>query len=153
DLVLTVLCGDMHAPCVANGLTLELQTDANGDQTSYEILPEGLDLPVCSGDGFPSEAIITSTCCVPDGCYRLIVMDSAGDGMTTGGYVLRTADDARVIDNSNNFSTGSESSLPDEGVFCLPLGTDRTIFTSCDKEDWVNNEFIVASLNPVVSAE
>ena len=153
DLVLTVLCGDMHAPCVANGMTLELQTDADGDQTSYEILPEGLDLPVCSGSGFPNEAIITSTCCVPDGCYRLIVMDSAGDGMTTGGYTLRDANGDRVIDNRNNFSTGTESSLPDGAAFCLPIGTDRTIFTSCDKEHWVSGEFIMASMNPAVSAE
>ena len=154
DFQLTITCGDQNHPCPENGLMMELQTDANGDQTSFEILPEGIDIPVCSGSGFPSNAVITSGCCVPDGCYRLVVMDSAGDGMTTGGYILRTAGtDQRIIDNRNNFSTGMVSSIANDASFCLPIGTDRTIFTSCDKLNWVDNDFIMASMNPVVSAE
>jgi hypothetical protein len=38
-------------------------------------------------------------------------------------------------------------------TFCLPIGTDKLIYSSCDKLDWVNNKFIVASANPVVSAQ
>jgi hypothetical protein len=75
--------------------------------------------------------------------------------MTTGGYILRMqgAAGARIIDNRNNFSTGTVSTINEDASFCLPIGTDRPIFTSCDKLDWVNNQFIVASLNTDVSDE
>src|SRR5690606_15971227 len=43
--------------------------------------------------------------------------------------------------------------IANEGAFCVPIGDDRTIFTSCDKLDWISNEFIVASMNPIVTAE
>ena len=153
NFVLTVTCGDASASCTSNGMVLELKTDANGSQTSYELIPEGVGIPVCSGSGLPNNATITNNCCVPDGCYRLRVLDSAGDGMTTGGYTLRTSANDRIIDNTANFSTGSVSAISGDQAFCLPIGTDRVIFTSCDKLDWVNNDFIVASLNPAVSAE
>jgi hypothetical protein len=152
---LQVSCGSTQSPCTTgNGLTLELQTDANSAQTSYEIIPLGMTAPVCSGTGFPSNATVTTDCCLPDGCYRLRVLDSAGDGITNGGYILRTTGtNQRIIDNRNNFTTGSVSAISGDQGFCLPIGTDRTIYTSCDKLDWVNNQFIVASENTAVSAE
>ena len=71
----------------------------------------------------------------------------------------------RIIDNMpkdgnnnavGNFTTGSLSALAntyDNGAFCVPIGNDRPIFASCDKLDWVNNKFIVATANPTVSAQ
>jgi hypothetical protein len=41
----------------------------------------------------------------------------------------------------------------DQGAFCVPIGNDRPIFTSCDKTDWVTGKFIVATENPAVSAQ
>src|SRR5690606_30926328 len=137
-------------------LTLELQTDANGDQTSWEIVAQGSEEMMCEGSGYPDDSMVTEQCCVPEGCYILRVFDSAGDGMasgTMGGYVLRTDPDSkRVIDNSHNFSSGSVSAISGDQGFCLPMGDDRLIFTSCDKMFWESNDFIVASLNPAVSA-
>jgi hypothetical protein len=134
-------------------VTVEFQTDANGNQTSWEIATEGSNLVVCSGSGLPNNSVITSSCCLPDGCYVLTVFDSAGDGMTNGGYILRTfPDNQRIIDNRNNFSSGSVSAISGGQGFCLPMSSDRVIFTSCDKLDWVNNQFIVASPNAAVSA-
>jgi hypothetical protein len=151
---LVVTCGDFNYPCPANGLNLEFQTDANGGQISWEIIPQGLDLFACRGEGLPSNAVVTNNCCLPNGCYRLRVMDSAGDGMANGGYILRTENgNQRVIDNRNNFLTGSLSAISGDQSFCLPIGTDKLIYTSCDKLDWVTNTFIVASENPAVSAE
>ncbi len=150
---LTILCGDANAACSENGLVLELQTDAMAEQTSWEILPLDLDLPVCNGSGIPGEGIFTFTCCLPDDCYRLRVFDQAGDGIMNGGYILRTTDDMRIIDNRHNFSDGSTSAIANGEGFCLPIGQDRLIFTSCDKLDWVNDQFLVASLNAAVSAE
>ena len=138
-------------------VTLELQTDANGSQTSWEILSQGSMDMMCEGAGYPDNSTVTETCCLPEGCYLLRVYDSAGDGMasgTNGGYVLRTSpENERIIDNSNNFLTGNVSAIANDQGFCLPIGDDRPIFTSCDKLDWVSNEFIVASLDPAVSAE
>ena len=142
--------------CTEN-MTIELQTDANGNQTTWEILAQGSLTVMCNGGGYPSNATATGTCCVPEGCYILRVYDSAGDGMasgTNGGYILRTSpDNERIIDNRNNFLSGSVSAISGDQAFCLPLGTDKVIYTSCDKLDWVNNQFIVASPNPAVSAE
>jgi hypothetical protein len=82
------------------------------------------------------------------------VFDAGGDGIVGGGYTLRTLLGAeRIIDNRNNGAFGSVSAVINNGGFCLPLGTDRLIFTSCDKLDWVNNQFIVAAENPQVTQQ
>ena len=151
---LVVTCGDYNYPCPANGLNLELQTDANGADISWEIIPQGLDLFACRGLGSPSNAIVTNNCCLPNGCYRLRVYDSGGDGIANGGYILRTENgNQRVIDNRNNFLNGSVSAISGDQGFCLPIGTNKLIYTSCDKLDWVANTYIVASEDPAVSAE
>jgi hypothetical protein len=150
---LVVTCGDSNFPCPANGLTLEFQTDANASEVSWEIIPDGLTMFACRGSGLPDNAVITTNCCLPNGCYRLEVMDSAGDGMVNGGYILRTeGSNQRIIDNRNNFLSGSLSAISGLQGFCLPIGTNRLIYTSCDKLDWVNNQFLVASPDPAVSA-
>jgi hypothetical protein len=135
-------------------LTLEVTTDANGQQTSWEIAAQGTNVVLCDGEGFPNNATVTVNCCVPEGCYVLRVFDSAGDGIANGGYILRTfPDNRRIIDNRQNFTTGSVSAISGDQGFCLPIGDDRLIYTSCDKLDWVSNQFIVASPDPAVSAE
>jgi len=135
-------------------VVLELTTDDLGAQVSYEIVQRGSDAVVCSGAGFPNEVTTTETCCLFTGCFVLRVFDSGGDGISGGGYILRTqGDNQRIIDNRGNFTTGSVSAVIGNGGFCLPLGTDKLIFTSCDKMDWVNNQFIVAAENPAVSAQ
>jgi len=152
---LTTTCGSTAAVCPANGLNLEFQNDANPGQVTWEVLNAAGTVTAISGSNpIPANAIGNQSICLPNGCYRLRVLDSAGDGMTTGGYELRNSGDgARIIDNTNNFSTGSVSAIASGGSFCLPIGTDKLIYSSCDKLDWVNNRFIVASANPVVSAQ
>ncbi len=153
-VVMTVTCGSNNPACTENGLTLEVETDANFSQTSWEIIAQGSNVVALTGGGFPVQGIVTQTACLPDGCYRLRVLDSGGDGIAGGGYILRTqGDNQRVIDNRDNFTSGSVSAVIGNGGFCLPLGTDKLIYTSCDKLDWVNNEFIVAAPNPAVSAQ
>ena len=41
----------------------------------------------------------------------------------------------------------------ENGAFCVPVGNDRPIFSSCDKLDWVTNKFIVATENVAVSGQ
>ena len=136
-----------------NELDLILNTDSNGDQTSWEITVEGSSTVVCSGGNLPSNAVVGADCCLADGCYALRVLDAAGDGMTTGGYVLQTQAGARIIDNRNNFSTGSVSAISGGQGFCLPMSNQGLIFTSCDKLDWITGQYMVAAPNAAVSAE
>lgn len=144
----------------SENITLELRTDLNSQQASWEILDQNLNFVVCGGGGYPPNinTPITDNCCLPVGCYRLRVMDSGGDGFVTGGYQLRESgiNGRRIIDNLANFSNGTTSAISnsyDNGAFCLPVGNDRPIFASCDKLDWVNNQFIVATENSTVSTQ
>jgi hypothetical protein len=159
DFELEVTCGDNEQTCADNGLTLEFQTDDFGDETSWEIIPEGFNTPACAGGGtFPPNATVTDFCCLPDGCYRLRVLDAFGDGMVsdgfTGGYIMRTSGtNQRIIDNRNNFSSGAVSAISGGQGFCLPISNQGLVFTSCDKMDWITGQYVVAAPNAAVSAE
>ncbi|HMC96226.1 MAG TPA: T9SS type A sorting domain-containing protein, partial [Flavobacteriales bacterium] len=148
-------CVCVGVPCTEN-VTMQVNTDANPQQTTWEIRSEVGAILVCSGGpytGLPN-AVITTNCCLPVGCYKLTVFDVAGDGITNGGYTLRTTgSNKRIIDNSGNFTTGTSSSVAGTQSFCVPIGADALIYTSCDKLDWVNAEYIVATENASVSAQ
>ncbi|MCC6540687.1 MAG: T9SS type A sorting domain-containing protein [Flavobacteriales bacterium] len=146
--------GSGPVPC-SNDLTLEFQTDGNPWETTWELVEQGTDFVVQQGGPLnPQNSVETNFTCLPDGCFYLRVLDAAGDGMTTGGYILRTTGAGeRIIDNRNNFSTGSTSQIMGGQGFCLPLGTDKMIYSSCDKLDWVNNKFIVCHANAAVTAQ
>lgn len=134
-------------------LGLYIRTDAFGDQTSWEITGEGFTYPVCSGSGYASNADIEVSCCVPHGCYRFRLFDSAGDGLATGGYVLRDGSGERIIDNAYWGAFTTESSIAGNAHFCLPMSTQQAIFSSRDKLDWLPTDFVVASPNAEVSAQ
>ncbi len=165
NTVLTQL--DDNCLCVGgqactNNLTLEMRTDLNPGQIHWELRDKTNDVLVQAGPtqfgpgGYPApNSVFTETTCLPDGCYYLRVTDSGGDGITGGGYVLRTAGSpgTRIIDNQGNFSSGSVSAIANNGEFCLPLGPAKTIFTSCDKLDWVTGDYIVCTPIASVSAQ
>jgi len=136
-------------------VSIEFDTDAAPAQTSWEIIPEGGGAVVCAGVGsYAANTTITETCCLAQGCYALRVLDSAGDGITNGGYVLtEQATSKRIIDNRDNFSTGSVSAISGVQGFCLPLGTDRLISSSCDKLSWLIGQYLVATENTTVSSQ
>ena len=148
-------CEGQDPVACSNTLTLEFQTDGNPSQTTWELVEQGTNFVTQTGGPLPApNGVMTMNTCLPDGCFYLRVLDSAGDGMTSGGYILRTqGTNLRIIDNRNNFSSGSVSAISGNQGFCLPIGTDRTIFTSCDKLDWVTGKFIVASANAAVSGQ
>jgi len=134
-------------------IALTLTTDGSGAQTSWELVGEGVTYPLCSGSGYSNNSTATATCCVPNSCIRLRVLDSAGDGMSTGGYVLRDQAGNRIIDDSNDGVFASESSLANAERFCLPLSPDRVIVSNCDKMNFVPNDFMIASPVAAVSAQ
>lgn len=136
-------------------VTITFDTDANPGQTSWEIIPEGGGAALCNGSGnYPANSEVSETCCLAVGCYALRVFDSAGDGITAGGYVLlESSTGKRIIDNTGNFTSGSVSAIGGQQGFCLPLGDDRLIEANCDKVDWTANRYVVATENLAVSAE
>ncbi|HNR53744.1 MAG TPA: hypothetical protein PKJ19_01150 [Flavobacteriales bacterium] len=137
-----------------NGLTLDLHTDDQPLETTWAIIDQANGATVCSGSGaLPASSDVSEACCLPDGCYRLQVLDLGGDGILDGGYVLRSDDGGRLIDNGANFLTGPFSAIATLQGFCLPMGTTQPIFSSCDKLDWLPNRFIVAAADPLVSAQ
>ncbi|QQR85982.1 MAG: T9SS type A sorting domain-containing protein [Flavobacteriales bacterium] len=146
----------LNASCLCAGtcsdhpVALALATDANGPQTSWEIKVLG-GAVVCSGSGYGNNGNFTENCCLPTGCYQLLVYDSFGDGMTTGGYVLRDGGNNRIIDNATDGTFGSVSTVLNG--FCVPLGTDALQSTSCDLNGVFNNAVIYANPNPAVSAQ
>lgn len=74
-----------------NQLTLMLQTDNYGSETSWEIVNPTNGSILQSGNGFASLTTYEEAICIPNGCYQLIVKDSYGDGLqapTNGNYQL-----------------------------------------------------------------
>ncbi|QQR87272.1 MAG: T9SS type A sorting domain-containing protein [Flavobacteriales bacterium] len=147
-------CACVGTPsCIGNMVTLTLNTDANGNQTSWEIVPVGGGAALCQGSGFASNSSIDSDCCLADGCYRLLVYDSFGDGMTTGGYVLRDANGEMIIDNAGNGGFTSMSAIANNGGFCLPMGVDHLIAADCGRMDLLPSSTIKSTVSGAVSAQ
>ena len=148
-------CTCQGTPECSTDLVIEFQTDGAPQETTWEIRTENQLDPVQSGGPLVAPfGIQTELTCLPDGCFFFFVFDAAGDGMTTGGYILRTLNNGRrIIDNRNNFSNGSVSAISGGQGFCLPMSTQAVLFTSCDKLDWTTGQYVVAAPDPAVSAE
>jgi len=142
-----------NEPCTEN-ISVSLNTDGAPAETTWEVIDQLSDDVVCVGIGnYAVGASVTENCCLPVGCYRLRVMDAGGDGITGGGYVVHEqSSNARIVDNRSNFSTGSISAISGAQGFCLPIGTDALITSSCDKLEWLNYRYLVAHENAAVSA-
>ncbi|MBK9147295.1 MAG: T9SS type A sorting domain-containing protein [Flavobacteriales bacterium] len=141
-------------PCTENILEIEFQTDGVSE-IQWAVYDQVTNALVQTDGGvLEGSPIVGWSFCLSNGCYYLVVTDDAGDGITGGGYLLRTVEPAmrRVVDNSQNFSSGYASAIANNEGFCLPVGTDRLITTSCDKLDWApyacSQAFIVANINP-----
>ena len=146
----TCLCAGTPANA---GVQLTLSTDAAAAQTSWEIIPQGGGTAVCSGSGYANNSTQVLGCPIVAGCYELRVLDSFGDGMGTGGYVLRDANGQRIIDNAGDGVFTFESRIANNGGFCLPLGTDRLRASRCDLEGLLPTDWVAAEENPAVSAQ
>ena len=152
---------DGNCVCAGEACTTDLEYEFQLDGIStldWSLYEQGTNALAQSGSVFlPVPASITAQTCLPDGCYYLVVEDDGGDGVVNGGYVLRILNGARLIDNRNNFTSGTFSQIAGGEGFCLPLGTDRLIFLSCDKMDWkttpCGGDYVVATDNPAVTAQ
>ncbi len=149
----------LNSSCICEGQTcpqyvgITFTTDANGPQTSYDIVTVGTTAAVCSGGGLASNTTVLASCCLPDGCYELRVFDSAGDGIVPGGYVLRDPQGRRIIDNAGDGVFGTVSQVAANLGFCIPLSTNTVITAHCDRENWTHADVIQAQVDPQVTAQ
>jgi hypothetical protein len=155
-------CVCAGVPCTTD-LDLIWQPDGVSSIT-WELRQQGTDFLVQAGGGiYPNTPGYSEATCLPDGCFYLVVTDDAGDGIAgSGGYQLKINSGARIIDNlrdqygNGGFTSGYTSQIAGGEGFCLPLGEDRLIYSSCDRLDWktapCGAEFIVANENPAVTA-
>ncbi len=149
DRIQPVTCACQGLPCT--NMVFELQTDANGAETSWELSDEDDQSVECSGSGYTSNSgCIQESCCLEAGGHMLKVLDS-GSG-TSGSYLLRQAGGGRVVHNSDGF-TGSMAQQPLNGSFTLPLGTDGLSNLSCDNNGLTTAGFLHARSNPLVAAQ
>ncbi|MFZ1693609.1 MAG: proprotein convertase P-domain-containing protein, partial [Flavobacteriales bacterium] len=153
-------CACAGVPCTTD-LDFVFQADGN-DDLDWQILEQGTNTLVQTGGG-PIIGNGSEATCLPNGCFYLVVTDGGGDGIVGGGYMLKINSSSRLIDNlygtfgEGGFTSGSTSTIDNNEGFCLPVGTDRLIVTSCDRRDWklspCGGEFVVANANAAVSAQ
>ncbi|MBK9175006.1 MAG: T9SS type A sorting domain-containing protein [Flavobacteriales bacterium] len=149
-------------PDLACVTDLDFVYQADGYHTlTFEIYTQGSNILVQTGGGFLNGTGSEQTC-LPNGCFYLVVEDGGGDGIVDGGYKLQINSAQILIDNSHDnfgnggFTSGQYSQIANDEGFCLPISTDRLIFTSCGKLDWRTNcgsEYMVANDNPTVNAQ
>ncbi|MFZ1333610.1 MAG: T9SS type A sorting domain-containing protein [Flavobacteriales bacterium] len=135
--------------CTANVL-LEITLDGYGSETTWAVMNSAGGTVSSGGpyaNGMAGQTVVENLC-LSDACYRLVVHDAGGNGISGGGYILKTTDGKRIIDNSGSFSTGYTSALSSalqSGVFCLPLGAPELRESSSDEMYWASNAIVSAT--------
>ncbi|MGB5070486.1 MAG: T9SS type A sorting domain-containing protein [Flavobacteriales bacterium] len=122
-----------------NQAVLRFNTDANASQISWEI-KDAANATVASGSPVGNNTQVDQTVCLSNAngdCYTLKMMDSFGDGITGGGWELRTTDGKTILKDSfsgGSVSPASPTLTPAYGSghpFCLPLGPATLQSTEC----------------------
>ena len=110
--------------------------DDFGSETTWELFDASGNTLIDLGRPVPdgqAGTVVSEPLCLNQLCYRLVVHDAGGNGISNGGYVLRYTDGRRVIDANGEFT--STSSMVQE--FCLPLSGQGIINSFCDRMDLV----------------
>jgi hypothetical protein len=151
--VVTEDCECVGTPVSTHNWNLRVVTDANGNETTWEIRQQVSNILVASGGPYPNNTTVNVVVNMPDiGAWTLRVLDSGNNGITGGGYMLRDHNGNRVIDNLGNgggFTSVSES--PDG--FFSPVGNDKLRAMDCDNLERLANDMIAAAENVAVSAQ
>ncbi|MBS1941580.1 MAG: hypothetical protein JST38_11970, partial [Bacteroidetes bacterium] len=129
-------------PCNGNQVVMKIITDNNAAQLGWEFFDSG-NATLASGTltAADNNTTVTQTVCMSynpgAGCYTFKLMDSFGDGITGGGWELRTTGGALIL--RDEFGNGSVSpanppasaSYGSGHSFCLPLGPANIAATEC----------------------
>ncbi|MBS1570266.1 MAG: hypothetical protein JST45_12630, partial [Bacteroidetes bacterium] len=130
--------------CTGNQVVVNINTDPYYTETSWEIR-DGSNAVVASGAPTQANSLNSDTVCLGStpgpACYTLTLFDSFGDGITNGGWELRTTGGKLIL--RDNFDTpypdATQSPLttpasPSYGSghsFCLPLGPANIAANEC----------------------
>ncbi|MBS1568592.1 MAG: T9SS type A sorting domain-containing protein [Bacteroidetes bacterium] len=123
-----------------NQVVVNITTDANPGQLSWELRDSGLSL-LASGAPTVANGLNSTTVCLEafqsNSFYNFKLMDSFGDGITNGGWELRTTTGKLILKDvfaNGNQSPSATPASPGYGSahsFSLPLGTANIAATEC----------------------
>ncbi|MBH0018725.1 endonuclease [Pseudoalteromonas sp. NGC95] len=110
--------GSASTSCTDNSLTLTLNTDNYGSETSWAV-NNNQGSAVANGSGYASNTQYDEQICLTDGTYTLVISDSYGDGMCcstgNGSYALKQG--------STTLASGASFSNTDSTAFTLGSGS------------------------------
>jgi len=128
-------------PCTGNQVVVNITTDASPAQLSWEIRDDA-NMLVASGAPSVANSLNSETVCLgsapTSACYTFKLMDSFGDGITGGGWELRTTGGKLLLRDDFAFGSQSPSTTPQWGgyggghSFCLPAGPSRIMANECN---------------------
>ncbi|MBK8340480.1 MAG: T9SS type A sorting domain-containing protein [Flavobacteriales bacterium] len=152
DVITACVCAGTPAPC--DTWNLDITTDANGAEISWQVKDANSAFILASGAPVLNNNTVNSSFCVPQGaCFELIMNDAGNNGFAGGGWVLTDNSGNRVIDNGGNGGAFTNTCTSTPESFCNPVGTDKLIASDCAREFYGANDNVFASANPAVSAE
>ena len=120
---------------------VNITTDGNPGDLSWEIT-DANSVVIASGAPAAANQLVSEAVCIGeapvDACFGFRIMDSFGDGITGGGWELRTPDGRLIL--RDEFADGSQSpsatpQTPSYGSghsFCLPEGPSRIMANECN---------------------
>ncbi|MEI8651358.1 endonuclease [Pseudoalteromonas sp. Hal273] len=110
--------GIASTSCTDNSLTLTLNTDNYGSETSWAV-NNNQGSAVANGSGYASNTQYDEQICLTDGTYTLVISDSYGDGMCcstgSGSYALKQG--------STTLANGASFNNTDSTAFTLGSGS------------------------------
>ena len=110
--------GNASTSCTDNSLTLTLNTDNYGSETSWAV-NNNQGSAVANGSGYASNTQYDEQICLTDGTYTLVISDSYGDGMCcstgSGSYALKQG--------STALASGASFNNTDSTAFTLGSGS------------------------------
>ncbi|WP_024597045.1 MULTISPECIES: endonuclease [unclassified Pseudoalteromonas] len=110
--------GSASTSCTDNSLTLTLNTDNYGSETSWAV-NNNQGSAIANGSGYASNTQYDEQICLTDGTYVLVISDSYGDGMCcstgSGSYALKQG--------STTLASGASFSNTDSTAFTLGGGS------------------------------
>lgn len=111
--------GGDNATC--NDITLTLTLDNFGPETSWEIT-DSRNVVLHSGGPYDKKkggTIMRETFCLPDGCYKFMILDEDGDGICCdygqGSFLLKNASNQTLASGGDfEYEVGTDFCLPDD---------------------------------------
>jgi len=103
--------GDTGDSCYSNNVTLKLEMDQYGNETSWEIRNKSGN-KVASGNGYDDYQVVSKSIDLSDGDYTFTIFDTYGDGMTVGNGSYKLSDTkGNVIKSGGDFGKSESVSF------------------------------------------